>query len=344
MGNTGKRSWTAVAAALGCALLATLVGHRRVIALHTSSPSQTLLPVFALERNKTHLGEGAALSPDGKRLVYIGGDNALYVHSLGSGQSQLVLRKAENGLDVLGNPTFSADGGRLLFSASGGTWYYPSNIYVVKVDGSGLARLLESLPFTPGQNNSENGPYYAQYYYAPQCSPDGTKILIRVADSVQGIDQVGVMGADGSGFQLLSQGTPLYWSTDGQSIFYTKAGAVRQLSLRTQASTTISGLDGRILGKWPDKDWFGVDTGTSINVVSVQASSATTVGAWNVPRVKTSATGELMTLSSFQWSSAGTVLLIYEGDVAERLEVDSGAASAARLSDPAPPASDFVPG
>lgn len=282
-----------------------------------NAPVQT---VFAVQQSTNHLGGGASLSPDGGRLVYVADDNALYLLDLSTGQRQALLEEAGPGIDVSRNPAFSSDGTQVLVSMSGGTVYYASNIYSLNRDGSGFKRLTQAQELPAGTTPAVGNAIYAQYFPSAQFSPDGTKVLLQVYDSVQGADNAAVMNADGSQLQVLTPGTPLFWSSDGQSFYYSQANAVKAFSLATKTSATISGLNGRVLGRLPDKEWFGVDDGQSVSLVSVQDSSATFVATWNIPRVKTVGSDQLV-LNSFQWTKSGRVLLLYQGERTERFEV-----------------------
>ncbi len=300
----------------------------RIAGFSQTTPfSTSLQTLFALERKRTYLGEGAALSPDGGLLAYLGTDKHLYVRDLNRNELHLVLAAAKPSetvgtLDVFSNPAFSPDGTRVLVTASGGTYYYPSDIYSLQADGSGLKQLTQGVAIPEGAPRAEEAgqAVYSQYFSRPQFSPDGTKILLHVHDVTQGTNRVAVMNPDGSELQILAPGTPLFWSADSQAVYYSQAGSVNKLFLNATQSQAISGLDGAILGKVPDKEWLVVDTGRSINVVSVQTGSAALVATWNVARVKL-VTGEPAILRGVQWSKSGRVLLVYEGDTMERLEV-----------------------
>src|SRR5262249_33178014 len=119
--------------------------------------------LFAIERKKEHLGTGAAISPNGRLLVYVGDDNGLYSQDLEAGQPQLLLREIETGIDVFANPLFSPDGSRVLFSASGGTYYTSSDTYSIKIDGSGIVRLSRAKPLAAEEKAKAGNGIYAQY-------------------------------------------------------------------------------------------------------------------------------------------------------------------------------------
>src|SRR5918999_2039243 len=88
-----------------------------------------------------------------------------------------VLKETKPGIDVFLKPVFSSDGTRVLFSANGGTYYYPSDVYSIKIDGSSLQRLTRAKGFLPGQEPANGNAMYAEYFYSAQPASDGTKIL-----------------------------------------------------------------------------------------------------------------------------------------------------------------------
>jgi WD40-like Beta Propeller Repeat len=103
---------------------------------------------------------------------------------IGTGQVRTLLDPQTIG-DVLRDPAFSPDGSQVLFSSTQGTYYYPTDIYAVKVDGSGLTKLTRSKQIDPdhrpkGIGNAE----YWQYFYSARFAPDGSKILVEVYDTI----------------------------------------------------------------------------------------------------------------------------------------------------------------
>jgi hypothetical protein len=127
MNITKRRLWQRVIGAVLTVIVVTVIIQRTAnptppTPSNLSTSSQSPQPLFVLERKNNYLGEGAAISPDGRMLVYIGGDNGLYLRDLETEQERLLLKGVGPGLDVFLNPVFSSDGTRVLFSASGGTY------------------------------------------------------------------------------------------------------------------------------------------------------------------------------------------------------------------------------
>lgn len=290
-------------------------------------------PLFVLERKNNHLGDGASISPDGGMLVYIGSDNGLYLRDLETEQERLLLKEAGPGLDVFLKPVFSPDGTKVFFSASGGTYYYPSDVYSIKIDGSGLQRLTRAKGFLPGQEPASGNAMYAEYFYSAQPAPDSTKILLHLYDAVRGSHNTALIDSDGLHLEIIDQGTPLFWSNNGQVVYYSQANVVKRFDLSTRGHQTIAGLKGKILGKWPDRDdreMFGVESDGDVSLMAVRDASSAAMTKWNIPTAKFAApqdqrTGvrniDQLALTSFQWSKSGRVLLVYKGEAMERLEV-----------------------
>jgi Tol biopolymer transport system component len=129
---------------------------------------------------------GLSWSPDGSRIAFVGDGNGypnIYVISLASGQSPIRITDSAATFGV-GNPDWSPDGRRLLFSSG-------FDIYVMNADGS-------------DQLNLTNSPAPALEGYA-SWSPDGTEIVFAVGDlrhlNTSGIS---VMNADGTNVRALT--------------------------------------------------------------------------------------------------------------------------------------------
>jgi hypothetical protein len=124
MNIKNRRLWQIVAGTVLTLIVMTVLAQRTAprtedsaLVNMPSESSRSLQTLFVLERKNNHLGEGAAISPDGNMLVYIGGDNGLYLRDLETEQERLLLKEAGPGLDVFLNPVFSPDGTHVLFSA-----------------------------------------------------------------------------------------------------------------------------------------------------------------------------------------------------------------------------------
>jgi hypothetical protein len=313
-----KPLWKALAGLGALALcLAAWKPSRSAQNAGTSAISQT---IFQFDQ-PSGLGAGAVLSPDGGTLVYRAKDDHLYAKTIATGQTRLLLKQTPSGLDVFFDPSFSRDGSQLVFSASGPTYYYPSDIYRIGLDGSGLTRLTHSVPFPEGVEPPAGGNWaYARYFYSAQYSPDGSRILVDAYDAVHATDNVAVMAADGSGLSVLAQGKPLGWSGDGQGIYHSHGGAVEKYDLATRSSGVIAGLSPDILGRVAGKDWFAVNTAGNLALFSVEGSAAYSRGSLDVPLAQATPR-EQLDLTSIQWTVSGRVLLLYEGETTERLQV-----------------------
>ena len=130
----------------------------------------------------------ATWSPDGRRLAFQRlntiaspvGRSAIYVMSASGTQLH---RITPTSLDA-SNPRWSRDGTRILFNdAAEPADGKDANIYTVRPDGTGLAKLT----------NYSGGSAQA---FVDDWSPDGSKIVFHFQDS--GVDDLYIMDADGS--------------------------------------------------------------------------------------------------------------------------------------------------
>lgn len=303
-------------------------------------------PVWQLQQSRLPLyaGQGVALRPDGQSVAFMGlagpdqYDNTLFLLNLETGtQSPLLIPDRTHSVApfLADQASFSPDGNRLILVRRGQNWHYPSDIYSIGTDGSGLVKLTESLPYTNKRGNPADptnkeywvGASYQRYYYSPRYSPDGSLILLHVYDVVgQSRDFTAIMKPDGSDLQILAEGQPLCWSADGKAVYYTNKGLLMRMDVASRATQTVPvpALENRAaLGRMAGRDWlaFRLDNGR-IGWYHVGAGKPAPefLGEWSVPAVKL-AGAEQLTLKGFDWSRSNEVLLWYQGEHTERFEV-----------------------
>src|ERR1700722_16353481 len=143
------------------------------VAWQLSAASQTPQNVQSvlIVKQGGHLGDGVALSADGTTMVYVAEDRGLHLLKIASREDHVLLKEG-GGSDVFSSPSFSPDGMHVAFSASGGTMYWPSEIYSVTTDGTEVRQLTVSSPKTV------SGGHRSELFYAPKYSPDGSQILL----------------------------------------------------------------------------------------------------------------------------------------------------------------------
>jgi len=286
-------------------------------------PQSGMRTVIRIDQDNSHLGGGVAISPDGRLLAWVGNDSQLHLRNIDTAQEKTLLEEAAPGLDVFSNPEFSADGKSILFSASGGTRYYPSNIFSIQLDGSGLRQLTQAKPLAEENNNSP----YAEYFQSAKESSDGTKILVGVYDSTAEKVRVGLLDANNKQISYLADGQPISWSSDSQEIYYTQDGGLRSVNLQTKESRVLMNLNGRILGAGEGE--FAIDQNGTSALAALQDHSVS-VHQWNISPVAFvsqlqkstgKATVEQVTLTSVKWSKTARLVLDYQSDTVERIEV-----------------------
>ncbi|MGD0073474.1 MAG: hypothetical protein ABSD31_03950 [Candidatus Binataceae bacterium] len=212
------------------------------------------------------VGQGAALSPDATKIAYVGTRGELHVVELAS-QTDRMLKLGVGTPDITNDPSFSPDGKRIVFSASGGNWHSPSDIYSVGLDGTGLLQLTHS---KPAPNADELGVQFAgefvEYFYKPRYSPDGSQILVwrhPGTTRTDPNDQAIALSTDGSGRHTLTEGTPLGWAASGKAIFAVKGDkpdeVVLKYDLTSGKTQVVKGIENAPMGKLRADDTFAVD-------------------------------------------------------------------------------------
>jgi hypothetical protein len=246
--------------------------------------NQPVRTLFTIERKKEHLGAGLAISPNGKLLVYVGDDNGLYIQDLEGGQAELLIKEIENGIDVFANPLFSPDGSRVLFNASGGTYYTSSDIYSIKIDGSSIVRLSRAKPLPAEEKAKCGNGVYAQYFYSGQYSPTGAHVMLGLYDSIKGTDSVALIDSSGRNLQIIDEGLPLFWSADVQGFYYSQGNTVKKFDLNSRQSRRVTDFEGKLLGHTPAGDALILDDGTNIRLQGIDGAR---ISSLTVPRCKT---------------------------------------------------------
>jgi dipeptidyl aminopeptidase/acylaminoacyl peptidase len=188
-------------------------------------------------------------SPDSRAIAFESnrdGTSAVYTVVVDGGALH---KLTPDGVEAY-QPSWSPDGRRIVFAMKREA---ESDLYLVNADGSGQLQLTS----VPG------GEFYASF------SPDGRSIVFGMQHRARReVYYVGVVGADGSGYRLLTDSTSASsgprWSADGRRIEFTRTPlfspnpgeAMRDLARRReQASRLVSvrpdGSDVRELGPAP---------------------------------------------------------------------------------------------
>jgi hypothetical protein len=208
---------------------------------------------------------------------------------------------------------------RVVYSASGGTRYYPSEIYSVRTDGADLRQLTVS---------RLDGGMPGEYFSNPKYSPDGSQILIwRYLPLKNGAqpESAELISPDGSRCIRVSDGRPLFWSTTGNAIFVArgvrdqdgKGTTVVKVDLVTGSSEPVFRLNEPIFGKLPEEGVFAVADDSKVGFATVQDTSASAPAPAPFPVRKPSdgsaATGRLneLRLISMHFDRAAERVLLY---------------------------------
>jgi hypothetical protein len=334
-----------VAASLG----GTLAIAIWALAQGTVSPTP-IGPIWQLERPPLPLyagGGDVALSPDGKAVVLPAAAESDLTPRRQKLTANLVIVDLETGRTTLvwpsddtfmpSQPAFSPNGKQIAFVVRGSTHYYPSDIYTVGADGTGLKQLTESVPNPDTRQFNEDLSFtgrwspYQRYFGQPRYSPDGSRILLIIYDGLddKSPEKVAVMKADGSDLQILAEGRPCCWSADGKSIYYTQGDGLNRMDIATRKTITVprpvlQDVDLHLLGLMKGKPWFAfISDDGHIRWYDFDQTTPLGpqyIGDWSVPAVKMNGAEE-MTLKGFDWSNGSEVLIWYQGEETERFEV-----------------------
>jgi Tol biopolymer transport system component len=152
---------------------------------------------------------GSGAPGSSTRMAYVGTDAIYIVNTDGTGRERIV-----RGVEDHTTFSWSLDGRQLAFS---GGHKRPWDIFVVNVDGSGVARLTQ-----PPRTRRRTDDDWSQ---DPSWSPDGKRIAFDGArKETRGIPDIYVMRADGSGERRIAGGPAFQWypvwSPDGRKIMF----------------------------------------------------------------------------------------------------------------------------
>ena len=150
--------------------------------------------------------EGAAISPDGSRVVFAGAPDddsapyAVYAVDAGGGPAEMLV-ESQNG--VVRTPTFSPDGTRIAYVDDNSD--VDHGVWVMNADGSDVHQIVPD----PG----------AGHVYGLEWSPTGDRIALGWG----GVESNGIytFAPDGSNFtQVITDAESPSWSPDGSQLAY----------------------------------------------------------------------------------------------------------------------------
>lgn len=270
---------------LGWFLFAYASGALNVVSAGTAIPAQA--QALAIVKDQEYLNEKAVpasdvFSDNGKLAAHREsgpfGDKLL-LKNLVSGESKILFDTNPKNEPQLGSVitvlAFSPDATQLMFMIGGDTWYYPTDVMTIGVDGENLKQLTNATParfLTKPSDYSVDHAWYA---------PDGQNILLsiqRVVDSNAGNDAAIALIRPGLTKQpadVIAGGDALFWSVDGKSIFFQLPdGRIGRADSVTHTTTIAVAQVTHTLGRVPGFDAvFVADQSTRhLSIVNLSGS------------------------------------------------------------------------
>jgi hypothetical protein len=252
----------------------------------------SVTPVVALRdwiANETPHGapSGGVFSPDGSLEVHLGPkafEDGLYVKVVATGVDTLILRDVM-GYKAFDDMVFSPDGSHIAFRACpplGADCGSPL-IYSIRIDGEDIKAIART---------TYDAEARAEYRVStPSYSPDGNQVLLdveEIEDVGQVVDgmrsaprwshHVGVAPANGTKQvpEILANGKPYFWSSDGRSIYYAGKDGAFRLELYTKTSVPVGrqSYAYRVVGRLPNSDMAFVQKGDDQEITIIALDGA----------------------------------------------------------------------
>jgi hypothetical protein len=203
------------------------------------------------------------INVDGRLIAHLEsqpfGDRIL-IKNVESGENKVLFdsnpkSEVKLGETVLTLLSFSPDSKQFMFMIGGRTWYYPSNIMTIGVDGATLQQLTAATPAKFLTGPADYAVDNARY------SPDGHSILLNVrrgnTDGKGDTPAIAMIlpGLEKQTPAALTDGEALFWSTNGQSFYYQSAdGSIGRMEASTKKNTVVVTGVVHPLGRVPGAD------------------------------------------------------------------------------------------
>jgi len=142
----------------------------------------------------------------------------------------------------------------------------------MQIDGTGLTQLSRSKP--------DRNAKFAEYFYEPRYSPDGTHILVLRYDNSTEIENsetedpnsAVIMSSNGSGLRVVTKGKPLGWADSGKAIFVDYQ-CIAKYELGSGKNRCIKAFDDLdLLGELYGTDTLAVDSNGWLGLITVTDS------------------------------------------------------------------------